>query len=291
MTNAPHPVSPFESLVEPLSASDFLSILRARKLTLLRSTQRDRFAHDLTWDALKRMLGRGQFPRGKDHMRVIRESVLVPPEQWSKNGKPDPGKLEVLLAKGFNVILTHIEPLVPSLDAICRDIRSRFSEYSYAGVIVTKGTDGAFRRHFDLEDLIIIQVEGSKRWQLFGPPVANPVRGISQGTPPDTAPVFDEVLENGDFMFLPAGNWHHCENGAGTSVHLGIFFGPPTAWHAARRLTTQLLADELFRIPLTRFTDEAEFADLESRVKERFQRIVAEMDLREFLRGWEKPEN
>src|ERR1700676_2712191 len=128
MANQSHPVSPLEFLIEPLSTADFLSILRTRKLTLLRGTKGARFANDLSWDAVKRMLARGQFPRGKDHVRVARESVFIAPEQWSKDGKPDPGKLDLWLAKGFNLVVSHIEPLIPSLNAICSEIRARFSE-------------------------------------------------------------------------------------------------------------------------------------------------------------------
>jgi ribosomal protein L16 Arg81 hydroxylase len=81
--------------------------------------------------------------------------------------------------------------------------------------------------------------------------------------------IFDELLEAGDFLFVPGGNWHRCENGPGRSLHLGIFFQPPTAWHFIKALTSELLADETFRTPLTRIDDASDLATLEADFKER----------------------
>ena len=172
----PSVTSPLQDFVAPLTEIDFRSALRQRKLTLVRGANVERYSRLLCWDALKAKISRGEYPRGADHIRVSKESRFLPPERWQKNGTVEPLKLEILLAQGFNVILTHIEPFFPELAALCADIEERLHELSYAGVIVTKGTDGAFSIHYDPEDLIILQVQGRKRWQCFGPPVPKPVR-------------------------------------------------------------------------------------------------------------------
>lgn len=278
-----------EELIAPLTDAEFSSLLRARKLTLLRGTKGDGFASLLGWQALKGMISRGEYSHGRDHVRVTKESAPISPDRWMSKGKIDTAKLEEYLAKGFSVIVTHIEPHVRPLTAICDDVKSRLREGSYVGVIVTAGTaDGAFKIHYDPEDLIILQIEGTKRWQIFGPAVSLPVRGMAKQSPPDTAPIFDEVLEPGDFLFVPGGNWHHCENGLSTSVHLGFFFIPPTGWHAVQELTSELLAEEMFRLPLTRVEDEADLAALESKVKSRLIEKIGQLSFKEFLADWNK---
>lgn len=129
---------------------------------------------------------------------------------------------------------------------------------------------GAFHLHYDPEDLIILQVEGAKRWRIVGPAIANPVIGMrAPPAPAETEMLFDEVLNPGDALFVPAGHWHRCEGTGPRSMHLSIFLTPPTGWHAVRAMTDIMLADELFVRAATRLPDSGGFAALHAEVKER----------------------
>src|SRR5882672_3296906 len=133
--------SPLGQLVAPLTEAEFLAVLCERRLTHLRGAN-DHYAAWLGWEALQRLIERGEYSHEHDHVRVSKESVAVPQRSWEADGKVDVAKLEDLLTKGFSLILTHIEPYVPPLAALCDQIKSRLSEASYAGVIVTSGSDG-----------------------------------------------------------------------------------------------------------------------------------------------------
>ena len=223
-------------------------------------------------------------------VRVVKESVNIRAEHWLTKNKADNtnivdiAKVEGFLADGYSLVVTPIQSYVPSLAVLCEDIASQLSEQIKVGVVVTTGCGGAFKLHYDPEDLIILQVEGTKRWRIYGPAVPNPVIGMPKAPPPaEPAPLLDEVLRPGDLLFLPAGNWHHCENGPGRSLHLGIFCIPPTCLHVVRTLLAQLVHDEMFRIPLTRFEDDSELAKLEGDAKDRLIESVRQLKLSEFL--------
>jgi len=276
-------------LVSPLTETEFLALLRRRDFAY-RPANGSCEAPLLSWQALRRMIEAGNHPKEPDDIRVTRESVIAPPERWMTDGKVDVRKLDGFLAKGFSIVMINIEPHVPALAAICDEIRSRLHERTFVGVVVTSGAaNGAFRVHYDPEDLLILQVEGTKRWQFFGPAVANPVRGMPKEEPPKPEPVFDEVLEPGDLLFVPAGKWHHCESGLSTSVHLGIFFQPPTGWHAVNALVRPLISEEMFRTPLTRLGDAAALAAMEAEVKNRLIEKIGALKLSEYVSGWNKP--
>jgi hypothetical protein len=278
-------------LVSPLTEVEFLGLLSRRELAYRPGANGHRFASVLGWPALQRMIDAGDYPNKRpDDIRVVKESTVVPAERWTTNGKVDGAKLNAFLTAGFSVVILHLDEHVPALTAVCDEIRTRMLEGSYVGAVVTSGTGaGAFRIHYDFEDLVILQVEGTKRWQIFGPPVSNPVRRMSKQSPPEgTEPIFDEVLEPGDLLFVPGGNWHRCESGFSTSVHLGIFFLPPTGWHAANQLTRQFLSDELFRTPLTRLDGTARLEAVEEEIKSRLIERVRELKLNDFVSGWSK---
>ena len=274
--------STLQELVAPLTEAEFLTFLRERKLVHRRAAHNGGYAQLMGWEALQRLIAQGDYPRRPDYFRVAKESVPAPIERWVIDGKVDPVRLEACLADGFSIIITHLDQYVPSLGALCRNLTARLLETTYVGAIVTTGAEGAFRLHYDFEDLIILQVEGTKRWQIFGPPVSNPVRGMAKQAVPQGAPMFDEVLEPGDFLFVPAGYWHHCQTMSGKSIHMGIFLIPPTGWHAAKALTSELLADELFRTPLTRTQEASELVALESEVKKRLIEKISAMKLCDF---------
>ncbi len=283
MNNLP---STLAELVVPLPEAEFLELLHERKLTLLRGKNGDRYTELLGWNALRHMIERGEYPRGPDHFRVAKESISAPQARWTSEGRADVAKLEECLAEGYSVIATHIEPLFPPLAALCEDIRSRLREEVYAGLIVTSGKDGAFKLHYDFEDLIIVQAEGTKRWQIYGPAVSNPVRGLPRPSTPDSPPIFDEILQTGDILFVPAGNWHHCEAGPGRSVHFSVFMLPPTGWHGVKRIISPLIVEEMFRTPLTRLRTPSELAALEADIKNRVIEKISQLKLDEIIAKW-----
>ena len=272
-----------EELVAPLTEAEFLTSLRERKLVHQRAANTGCYVDLTGWAALQRLIEHSDYHRRPDYFRVAKESVPAPSERWQVDGKPDIRGLEECLTDGYSIVITHIEQHVPPLGTLCQNLRARLREPTYAGAIVTTGADGAFRLHYDFEDLIILQVEGAKRWQIFGPPVLNPVRGMARQSAPQGPPFFDAVLEPGDFLLVPAGHWHHCQTVSGTSIHLGIFFIPPTGWHATTTLTSELLAEDLFRTPLSRIEDPAQVAALEVEVKRRLIEKVSSMQLSDFL--------
>jgi ribosomal protein L16 Arg81 hydroxylase len=275
-----------EELVAPLTEEEFLTLLRHRKLTLLRGTNTDRYSKLLNWDALKRLIESGEYSFGE--FRVTREQAPVHPIFYLKDGELDAAKLESLLAQGASIIITHLEQSVPSLAALCDNIKSRLPEKIKAGVIVTTGAGGALSLHYDTEDIIILQVEGTKRWQIYSPAVANPVKDLPKQLPPKGAPIFDEFLLPGDFLFVPGGNWHQCENGPGRSLHLGIFFAPPNGYFAVKAITSQLLCEEMFRVPLTRLDSPLERAKLEANLIDRLNEKVRQLNLNGFVAEWNK---
>jgi len=287
MSEAP---STLADLVSPLAEPEFLELLRRRELVYRPGANGDRYAPLLGWPALRRMIEVGNYPSKRpDDIRVTKESGIIPASRWMTEGKVDAAKLEAFLANGFSVVVLHLDEHVPALAAVCDEIRSRTLEGSFVGAVVTSGTGaGAFPVHYDPEDLVILQVEGTKRWQIFGPPVSNPVRNMPKQLPPKTEPFFDEVLEPGDLLFVPGGNWHRCESGLSTSVHLGIFFLPPTSWHAANQILRAFLSEELFRTPLTRLDGASAVEAVEAEVKSRLIESIRELKLNEFIAGWSK---
>jgi len=278
--------SSLRDLIAPLDESGFRDLLRARSLMFRRSTGETRFSGLLDWDVLRGVIESGAFPCEK--LRVTSKGLSVLPRIYVEMGKVNAVNLAKLLDRGASLIAEPLDAYVPALDTLCKDIRVRIAEKIYAGAIATTGSGGAIKLHYDPEDLIILHLEGSKRWKIHGPPVAAPVGGMPEQPPPQGEPLFDEILRPGDFLFVPAGYWHHCENGPGRSLHVGIFIEPPTGWHAVKGLLPQILAEEIVRVPLTRFDDAAQRAAHEAALKAHLIEKIQQTSVSEMLAEGEK---
>jgi hypothetical protein len=281
--------STLAELVSPLTDAEFCDLLRRRELAYRPGSKGDRYAPFLGWAALRGILSVGNQEVGRDGIRVSKESHLVPPGRWMTDGTVDTAKLDAFLADGYSVVVLRVETHVPALAAVCEEIRTRLREGSQVGAVVTSGPGaGAFQLHFDPEDQVILQIEGTKRWQVFAPAVSNPLRAMPKQMLENPQPILDEVLEPGDLLFVPGGYWHHCECGLSTSVHLGVAFLPPTGWNAIDEITRALISDELFRIRLSRLDDEARFEAVEQEIKKRAIETITALKLEDFVAEWHK---
>lgn len=292
MAKAP---STLAELVAPLSEDDFIDVLRKRKLTFLRGAGTDRYTSLLNWKSLLQMIERGQHPPSLAEFRLIKDGQIPPPDRWLKK-KPfgegnmvDVARFLAFMDHGFSLSVTRIDDYAPHLKTLSSNIRATLKEQIKVGAIVTTGQGGAFRIHYDPEDLIILQVEGRKRWKIFGPPVLNPVVGaVPPSAPPEDEIIFDEILEPGDFLFLPAGNWHRCENESARSLHLGIFFQAPNGLDVIKAITSKFMADEEMRLPLTRLNDAADLSAFEADIKSRAIEHISQLDLSKFFSDFEQ---
>jgi len=256
-----------QKVVAPLEQAEFLDHLRTRSMTFRRSPGNAPFKGVLDWAALRKMIDLGTIPLSS--LRVHVRAEPVPELFYVEDGKISASKLAILLESGASVIAVPLQPHFPALDELCADIGASTGETIKIGAIVSTGADGALRLHYDESDLIIIQVEGCKRWRIFGSPVTNPASEKPQAVRPEgTPPVFDEVLRPGDFLFLPAGYWHQCDNGPELSLHVGIFFSAPTGYDMTLDLLRQVSEEDMFRVPLTRLGDPAARARTEAAIKD-----------------------
>lgn len=268
------------SLIAPMAVDEFLDRLRSRTRTLIRSADRDRLRSLIDATTLDFLIGTA-YPVAK--MRMMRESMPVPEAFYLKEGRVDPIALMKLLDQGLSVILNEIDEYVPQLRALCRDVAALTGDHSSAEAVLTTGKGGALRLHYDPEDILVLQIAGTKRWRIYDATVRNPVRGLPKLTPPAGDPVFDEVLDAGDVLFVPGGQWHHCENGVGRSLHVSILMYAPYGRDLLTTLASAWLDDPVYRRPLTRHANAADLAAHEAVLKTMLIDRINQLSLADFL--------
>ena len=272
-------ISRLQDLIAPLTKAEFLMHFRERTVAFIRTSEPHRFGSLVDWDDLNHLVQSGVYPI--EELRV-RESIPIPTSFYINQGRLDSAAFSSLMDRCADLIFNRLDKYVPRLSRLCYQLAEQTGDQVTAEAIVTSGKDEA-RERVVTEDICVLQIAGSKRWQLCGPPIVNLLNDRSVPAYPQWVPIFDEVLRVGDFLFVPAGYWRRCESRPGRSLEVCIMLEPLCGRDVVSWLTSQLAADETFNGPLTRYTDPSALASREAALKARLIEQVQAWSLAGFL--------
>lgn len=214
-------------LIGSLPRESFYSSYWGKEYLLIRHA-RDHFSSLFSWEALSEVLSthRFEFPR----LRLLAGGKVAPPTQYMVERTDRRGNRFVthstqavsrMMASGASLHITSINetwtPLAQFAAALESEVRGRVQVNVHAGYVATRG----FHTHWDGHDVYAAQIQGSKRWRLFGfseqapYPVAPDEK---RGAPSNES--WEGVLGQGDMLYMPRGYWHATEGTNEPSLHL-----------------------------------------------------------------------
>ncbi|MBM9465150.1 cupin-like domain-containing protein [Aeromicrobium sp. YIM 150415] len=159
-----------------------------------------------------------------------------------------------------------------------------------ANAYITPPQNQGFDDHYDVHDVFVLQISGTKRWIIHEPVVDHPLRDQPWTDRRDEvaaaatdAPAIDAVLEPGDVLYLPRG-WLHAATAQGeVSIHLTLgvhtWTGHAVAEQLAQAVTTILRDDPEIRASLPLGVEELD-QDIVDLVKKRFADALDQADPR-----------
>ena len=118
---------------------------------------------------------------------------------------------------GCSLIVNHAETVSVGIGSLCAALRTDFP-HAFGNLYATPPSSQAVDAHADDRDVIVVQLEGTKAWKVYGPPpVAFPTHDEQVGkggrAVPPTAVGDDRValratLRAGDVLYIPRGFVH-----------------------------------------------------------------------------------
>ena len=156
---------------------------------------------------------------------------------------------------GASIIVNHAEVASAGVASLCTDLRLYFP-HAFGNLYATPPAGRAVEAHSDDRDVLVLQLEGSKEWQLYAPPPVPFPESDEQvgkhGRPVPASAVAPScastvTLVAGDVLYLPRGHVHEAAtNDAAPSLHLTIAL-PSHDWSWASLATAAAAAGRIPR--------------------------------------------
>jgi len=167
-------IAGLKELIAPLVEGEFLRLLKERELRLVRRPGDRRFADMFDWARLRAVIEADAVQ--PEHLRVMWKEKPVEQAFYRRGGKVDPAMLAGLLDRGASVVTFGLHRYIPEIRALSRSLRAQTGERVPVLSIVTTGAGGAFALHYDEDDVLVVQIEGSKRWRVYSQPCSTRLR-------------------------------------------------------------------------------------------------------------------
>jgi len=219
----------FDQVIAPLERQTFLTG-HYEKSWLHLPGAADRFADLLSWDDLSAILENTRM--APPHIRLSKDGLVIEPERYVFTSpgagnvpRVDHGRLVALVAEGATLVLQGVEDTAPKVRALSDSFRDALQARNHVNLYASWRSQNGFDLHWDAHEVMVLQLHGRKRWQIFAPTQDCP---LDQGVPPKPAgaPVWDDLLNAGDVLYLPRGWWHVAHPVNEPSMHLTFGIAP-----------------------------------------------------------------
>jgi len=211
-------------LLAPLDAARFFERHWEREPLLLHRRRRDYYGALLTVGEFDRVLTTPGLARPQ--VTVANAEAEIADDDYLVGGSDlDHVQVARLFAEGATITVNGMHRRTEALGIFCRNLEAELSCRAQANVYLSPPRSQGFRRHCDLHDVFVLQLEGTKHWRLYDTPIELPLP--EQYAASDGGKASRELeLRPGDLAYIPRGVMHDAYTGVKRSLHVTIGLRP-----------------------------------------------------------------
>jgi len=169
-------------------------------------------AHLLDIDRIDEIISDSELPPSS--LTMAYSGHGVPPGEYTfGNGNINRGAVLDLFRQGRTIVLPQLHYADGKLFAFCLALEREFGARVQTNIYLTPRESTGFGIHYDDHDVMVLQVSGRKKWEIYGRGSHLPYRGEKfdrrRDSPGDLVEEF--VLEPGQSLYLPRGLMHRAQ--------------------------------------------------------------------------------
>lgn len=213
----------------------------------------------ITWDDLNTVLATHRMDPPR--LRLSMDGEMLPQHRYTTPvitrrhtvwQRHHPAELHARLAEGASLVIDAVDQLHPGVGRAAMELERWLRTGVQANLYASWTAREGFGVHWDDHDVIVMQVDGLKRWKLYGPTRTAPMyKDTEEPEPPPSEPLTELVLRPGDLLYLPRGWWHSVSASEGVhSLHLTFGIQTTTGAQLVSWLADELRRHEVLRADL-----------------------------------------
>ena len=271
-------------LLAPVSTPEFLDVFRARKRLHIAASDPTRAATLFSWRDIDTLLSEKALD---ESVTLTRDGVVVLRQLYTSNeGK----RLNVrafhdLLPQGVSIIVDGVDRWIPGIGQLATAVEREMRIRTHVNAYLSFSKGGAFKPHWDIHDVLVVQVHGNKRWRVWNAEVPHPVEMADRSNVNASLAPDEEVeMAPGDVLFIPRGEPHSAAVSTKHSVHLTIGLLSQTGINFLDHLRKEAAKDPILRMDLPRHSPDEQSRAHEAALKHRIHQLVDAASMSLFLR-------
>lgn len=273
-------------LLRPIDEETFFGSIVGQEYKFFAGPISHRFDSLFGWNEINSLLS--DYPLPSPYLRLLGTTGEVPEAEYKRvaHGPGDskeivPAKLYSLMSAGATLIIDAIDQMHGQTRAFARGLDGNLGERVQVNVFASLNGAPGFKPHWDDVDVIVMQIDGRKRWRIYGPARRFPLyRDSESNLVPPEACIAEFDIGPGQVLYIPRGWWHAVSTPSDSpSLHLAIGISRRTAIDFMIWLTDQLRANETFRQDLRRPTGESSGKKELAQLREGINDVLARPDI------------
>ncbi len=188
-----------------------------------KSENTERFADLLSIANLDELLGR--FGVRHPSIKLVRSGSAVPTAEYLwRDRMVDPARVAQLFSEGATVVFGGLHDRHEPARRLCNAVSLQVSARTQTNIYLTPPGSQGFRPHWDTHDVYVLQIEGSKRWRMYGGGPELPLKDHKFDPARHQAGDVESefTLETGEALYVPRGWMHAAATTDSTSVHITL---------------------------------------------------------------------
>ena len=190
-------------------------------------------------------------------LRVAKDGATLPDSSFTSSGgvgatisdQLDDTALWRGFADGATLVLQALQRTWQPVADFSAKLSTELGHPVQANAYVTPPQNQGFDDHYDVHDVFVLQIEGTKLWLVHEPVHSDPLpdqpwtdhrSAVAQAA--KGKPYIDTVLEPGDVLYLPRGWLHGAQAQGEVSIHLTLGIHSWTRYALAEQLARSALA-------------------------------------------------
>ncbi len=207
-------------LLQPISEYEFSQNYWGKKALYLEGSK-DKFSDLFNWQKLNEILNSNISPH----------PAIILAKSGAKSTPKNHRELIEALRNGSTAVVQNIDQYDSKLSDFLDQISYELVHNTRFNLYLSFPSKAGYLTHYDTHDVFIFQISGKKKWRIFSETIKNPLfvqkkHGVS--IPREDCIYIDQVLTEGDLLYIPRGHWHDAIATEELSVHLTLAAFPRT---------------------------------------------------------------